>query len=352
MNHVDFNHMPHRRFNLLTGEWLLVSPHRSKRPWDGQQEPPDTSKVPPYLPECYLCPANVRTNGQKNPAYTGTYVFDNDFSALLPIKVATQTGSDDTLLRAEPENGICRVICYSPRHDLTIARMQEEQVITVVKTWIGQYRDLGRRPEINHVQIFENRGQIMGCSNPHPHGQIWANSTIPTIPAKETKNQKDYLKNNKSCLLCDYLQREIEENNRILFINESFAALVPFWATWPYETIIIPRFHSATIETLMPSQQVDLARIMIELGICYDNLFSTSFPYSMGIHQQPTDGSEHPEWHWHIHYMPPLLRSKSVKKHMVGYEIMAMPQRDITPEKAAHMLRELPKAHYLDRSNH
>ena len=350
MDYVDFSQVPHRRFNLLTGEWVLVSPHRSKRPWEGQQEPPENDVTPSYSSKCYLCPTNTRTSGKKNPDYSGTFVFDNDFGALLPADNHFLSKTSDDLLRIEPEHGICRVLCYSPRHDLSMARMQDAMIVKIIEAWIKEYHDLGSRPEINHVQIFENRGQVMGCSNPHPHGQIWANTTIPTIPAKETTNQKNYLGDKKKCLLCDYLQKEIEEQTRILFINDSFAVLIPFWATWPYETIIIPRFHAPSIVNMEHAQKTDLARIMIELGICYDNLFSTSFPYSMGIHQQPTDAQDHPEWHWHIHYYPPLLRSKSVKKHMVGYEMMAMPQRDITPEKAAQLLKKVPKEHYLDRS--
>lgn len=348
MNHLDYDKTVHRRCNPLTGEWVLVSPHRALRPWDGQQEEPDTDEIPHYLPECYLCPTNVRANGEKNPDYTETFVFTNDFAALLPETCTDDTTKDD-LLVAEPEYGICRVICYSPHHNLTISRMPEHQVVTVIRTWIKEYQELAAMGQINHVQIFENRGQIMGCSNPHPHGQIWANATIPDISAREQDRQKQYLDSNHSCLLCDYLHRERKENRRLLFENEYFVVLVPFWATWPFETMIIPTFHSGSIRSMENGQITALARIMIDLGVCYDNLFMTSFPYSMGIHQQPTDGKDYPENHWHIHYFPPLLRSRSVKKHMVGYEMLAMAQRDISPEQAAARLQSLSPVHYLER---
>ena len=348
MNHSDFKQYPHRRFNLLTGEWILVSPHRSERPWTGQTEPTDLKPAPSYDPDCYLCPTNTRACGIKNPGYTQTYVFDNDFSALIPGNQDKPIPQQDSLLLAEPEQGICRVICYSPQHNLNMARMDTVAVTAVIDTWIDEYRRLGADPRINHVQIFENRGRIMGCSNEHPHGQIWANHTVPTIPQKEAEQQKTFYARHDSCLLCSYLERELNEQQRLLFVNDSYAVIVPFWATWPFETLIIPRTHAASISSLTSIQKRDLAEIMIRLGICYDNLFATSFPYSMGIHQQPTDGRDYREWHWHLHYYPPLLRSRSVKKHMVGYELLAMPQRDITPEKAAQLLSSLPETHYRE----
>jgi len=349
MNPSDCDKIPHRRLNLLTREWVLVSPHRATRPWSGQEEMPDASDAPAYDRQCYLCPGNMRAGGKKNPQYTDTFVFTNDFPALLPQEKSSHVGPVNELLRAEPEFGICRVLCYSPRHDLPLARMSLPQIVHIVDTWMDERKQLGAHSSINYVQIFENRGQAMGCSNPHPHGQIWANSTIPTIPSRETSAQEQYLNQNKSCLLCDYLKKELDEESRIIFVNNSFIALVPFWAIWPFEMMIIPRKHRSSIDSLLAEEKNDLAEIMSALGICYDNLFLTSFPYSMGIHQQPTDGLAHPEWHWHIHYMPPLLRSKSVKKHMVGYEMLAMPQRDLTPESAASRLKSLPKRHYLDR---
>lgn len=340
---------PHRRLNLLSGEWVLVSPHRTMRPWSGLEEQPDTSKAPHYAADCYLCPGNRRADGSVNPAYETTFVFTNDFSALLPDDGLSSEHADcHELLVAEPEHGICRVICYSPRHDLTIARMEPRQVEKLISCWQQEYQDLGGRPEINHVQIFENRGLIMGCSNPHPHGQIWANATVPTLPAAETLQQQRYMDRTGKCLLCSYLENELRQQTRILFKNNSFVALVPFWAVWPYETMILPRRHASSISAMNDRERSDLATLMIRLGICYDNLFLTSFPYSMGIHQQPTDGNEHDCWHYHLHYFPPLLRSQSVRKHMVGYELMAMPQRDLTAEQAAATLRALPVTHYMD----
>jgi UDPglucose--hexose-1-phosphate uridylyltransferase len=343
---------PHRRLNVLTGEWVLVSPHRTLRPWSGLEEEAEHVSAPRYDSGCYLCPGNSRADGTINPAYESTFVFTNDFSALLPgDQIEPVVTSGDGLLVAEPEQGICRVICYSPDHSLTVARMEHSAVTGIVRTWQEQYHELGSLPGINHVQIFENRGLIMGCSNPHPHGQIWANSTMPTIPSQEELRQKTYLQEKDNCLLCSYLEREISEKERILFENNSFVALVPFWAVWPFEVMILPRRHASSILSLSSAEVEDLAAIMIRLGICYDNLFLTSFPYSMGIHQQPTDGVEHDYWHWHIHYMPPLLRSQSVRKHMVGYELLAMPQRDITAESAAVRLRQLPATHYLETAS-
>ena len=342
---------PHRRFNPLSGDWVLVSPQRTARPWDGQLEDSDTGALPAYLPDCYLCPRNLRAGGQQNPEYTDTFVFTNDFAALLPESAAAPAPDPEGLLVSESERGLCRVICYSPRHDLSLARMTPAQVEPIIATWIDEYRSLGARAFIHHVQIFENRGLLMGCSNPHPHGQIWASSTVPNLPAREIVMQQRYLDEHGRCLLCTYLERERADGQRILFENDSFVVLVPYWAFWPFETMIIPRRHGGSIDDVSNREKSDLAAIMIELGICYDNLFKTSFPYSMGIHQRPTDGGEYPAVHYHFHYLPPLLRSQTIKKHMVGFELLATVQRDLTPEVAAARLKELDRTHYLDQGD-
>ncbi len=345
MEKTDLQEHPHRRYNPLTGEWIKVSPHRTKRPWNGQVEKPMLEKKPPYDPGCYLCPENERAGGHKNPGYTGTFVFDNDFAALLED---TPEGSfkEGDLFQARSERGICRVICFSPRHDLTLSLMEVPQIEGVVKTWQQEYSDLGSRDFINHVQIFENRGAVMGCSNPHPHGQIWAEEIIPDIPAAEGGNQKKYLEKNGIPLLEEYVKKEMESGERIIFSNDSFAALVPFWAVWPYEAMILPLSPLSSIDRMNAKQVTDLADALKRMGTRFDNLFQTSFPYSMGIHQAPTDGKEHPEWTMHIHYYPPLLRSATVKKFMVGYEMLGMPQRDITAEGSAQSLRNCPEEHY------
>ena len=337
---------PHRRYNPLTGEWVLVSPHRTRRPWKGQVEKPPPDVRPYYDPACYLCPGNARAGGERNPDYETTFTFTNDFAALLPDTPLVSLASYP-LLRTESERGTCRVICFSPRHDLTLALMSAEEVRGVVDVWAEQFLDIGRNDFINYVQIFENRGAIMGCSNPHPHGQIWANETVPDLPAIETIRQRKYADEKKSCLLCDYLAMELKEGVRVVFQNDSFVALVPFWAVWPFEVMVLPKFHATDISVMSDGQRDDLADALRRMGVRFDNLFRTSFPYSMGIHQRPTDGGEHPEWHFHLHYLPPLLRSATVKKFMVGYEMLGMPQRDITAEESARRLRdECSEVHY------
>jgi UDPglucose--hexose-1-phosphate uridylyltransferase len=338
----NLNEHPHRRFNPLTGEWLLVSPHRTKRPWQGQVERVPPESLPAYDPGCYLCPGNQRTSGAINPKYGSTFVFDNDFAALRQDTPAGEFRDGD-LLAAESESGRCRVVCFSPRHDLTLARMDRSAVRNVVDTWIAEWLDLGADPRIRYVEVFENRGEMMGCSNPHPHGQIWANGSLPTEVAKEQTSQRAYRDSKGSCLLCDYLALERTKGERIVCENESFLVLAPFWAVWPFETMILAKRHLTGVDQLDDVARGDLAGILGSITRRYDSLFAVSFPYSFGFHQRPTDGEAHPEWHLHGHFYPPLLRSATVRKFLVGYEMLAMPQRDITPETAAARLRDLPE---------
>jgi UDPglucose--hexose-1-phosphate uridylyltransferase len=341
-----FEH-PHRRFNPLLNEWILVSPHRTKRPWQGKTDEIKKPKGLAYNPDCYLCPGNRRADGGTNPAYEATFVFKNDFSALYPDAPEAHT-DDSGLIRAQSEKGICRVICYSPRHDLTMPLMQQGDIRNVVDIWAEQFRELGAMDGIGYVQIFENKGSQMGCSNPHPHGQIWADERVPLLPARECATQKEYQASKKRCLLCDYLALERNKKERIVLENGSFTVLVPFWAVWPYEVLVLPNNHHTSLLSLSDSERNDLADALKRIGTRYDNLFFTSFPYSMGIHQKPTDGNDYPEWHFHFHFYPPLLRSATVQKFMVGYEMLAMPQRDITAELAAEKLREMGERHFLE----
>ncbi|WP_289022671.1 UDP-glucose--hexose-1-phosphate uridylyltransferase [uncultured Salegentibacter sp.] len=344
---TEINKHPHRRYNILTGEWILVSPHRTKRPWQGKTEKNNNEKRETYDPKCYLCPGNSRAGGETNPNYTETYAFENDFPALLteaPIK-----DFDNGLLKAEAETGICKVVCFSPDHSLTLPLMEVDDITEVVKLWKKEYQELGSKDAINYVQIFENKGAMMGCSNPHPHGQIWSQKSIPTEILKKSRHFKNYWNDNKSSLLGDYLKQELELNERILTKNEHFVALIPYWAVWPYEAMIIPRKHYQHIGQLNKEEEKAFAEIIKILTIKYDNLFETSFPYSSGIHQIPTNGEDYPEWHFHMSFYPPLLRSATVKKFMVGYEMFAGPQRDITAEQAAQNLNALSETHYLKK---
>ena len=343
----EFNTRPHRRYNILTGEWILVSPHRTKRPWQGRLEKVAGEERPSYDADCFLCPGNTRASGDKNPEYKDPYTFQNDFSALLPD--GPQENFNNGLLTAKAETGICRVVCFSPDHSLTLPVMRTRDIVKVIQKWKEEYRDLGSREGINYVQIFENKGDMMGCSNPHPHGQIWSQLSVPVEVEKKSAHQLEHWQKNRSSLLGDYLKQELELKERLVLENEHFAALVPYWAIWPYETTIIPKRQMQHIGKLNVEEEVAFAEILKLLTTKYDNLFQTSFPYSSGIHQQPTDGKDHLHWHFHMSFYPPLLRSKTVKKFMVGYELFAGPQRDITAEQAAETLRELPEVHYLDR---
>ena len=345
MDKFNIEEHPHKRLNPLTNDWILVSPHRSKRPWQGQVEKAVVEERPKYDPSCYLCAGNERAGGKKNPDYKGTFVFTNDFSALLSD--SPEGGySDDELFQAKSESGICKVICFSEDHSLTVPEMEVEDIAKVVNLWCEQFEELGSNEMINYVQIFENKGAIMGCSNPHPHGQIWSSSTVPVEPDKESVAQKAYFEKHGRTLLGDYLSAELEKEVRLLAQNEHFVALVPYWAVWPFETMIVSKRPVQNILQLTSEERTAFADIYKQLTVKYDNLFETSFAYSAGIHQAPTDGKDYPEWHLHMHFYPPLLRSATVKKFMVGYEMLATPQRDITAEQAAKRLRDLSDIHY------
>jgi UDPglucose--hexose-1-phosphate uridylyltransferase len=337
---LPLNNSSHRRLNLLTGEWVLVSPQRAERPWQGQVETASRHSEPAYDLSCYLCPGNTRAGGKRNPSYASTYVFDNDYPAIRS-ETAPQAMDDSHLLISQPERGICRVGCFSPRHHLTLSGMSQAEIVTVIEMWREQFADLGKVDFIKYVQIFENRGVMMGASNPHPHCQIWATSSLPNEPAKEQKSLRNHMRSRQQCLLCEYVRIEKSSGERVVFENDAFAVIVPFWAVWPFETLILPFQHLANISQVTGNQGEKLAEVLHELTVCYDHLFETPFPYSMGFHQQPTDGLAHPEWHLHAHFFPPLLRSAGIRKFMVGFELLGTPQRDITPEVAAERLRSV-----------
>jgi UDPglucose--hexose-1-phosphate uridylyltransferase len=329
----------------LSGEWVLVSPHRTQRPWQGAVESVPSPDRPQYDPSCYLCPGNARVGGIRNPKYESTYVFENDFAALKKdAPLARLDIENKSLLVAETERGICRVMCFLPRHDLTLATMQPSGIEEVIRTWSAQTRELSAVAGIQHVQIFENRGEMMGASNPHPHCQIWATGTIPEAPARELASQKSYRDRNHCCLLCDYVALEQAEKRRIICSNDAFIAVVPFWAVWPFEVLLCSRRHLGAFPELGNAETTQLSLILKQIVSTYDRVFDVPFPYSMGFHQTPFDGATHPEWHFHAHFYPPLLRSATVRKFMVGFEMLGTPQRDITAELAAEKLRSLVRS--------
>jgi UDPglucose--hexose-1-phosphate uridylyltransferase len=336
---LDFREASHRRFNPLTGEWTLVSPHRMQRPWQGKHEAVAAPAGLRHDPNCYLCAGNLRANGARNPDYTHTFVFDNDFPALQSDPPPERV--EDGLLVAEGESGLCRVLCFSPRHDLTLAAMAVPDIERIVDAWVEETINLGARPDIASVQIFENRGEIMGCSNPHPHGQIWATRHLPNEIEKETHRQTEYLLQHGRPLLLDYLAQELALAERIVFANAHFVALTPFWAVWPFETMVLPRRRIGGFDEMQAEEKSALAATLSELTQRYDRVFDVPFPYSMGFHQRPADGAVHAEWQMHAHFYPPLLRSANVKKFMVGFEMLGSPQRDLAPEAAAKRLREV-----------
>jgi len=333
----DWKQDPHRRFNPLNREWVLVSPHRTQRPWLGQVESDSGAAAPEYDPECYLCPGNARAGGVRNPKYTSTFVFDNDFAALKP-GTPVDRFEKDGLLVAEGEPGICRVVCFSPKHNLTVSNMEVTDLRKVVDVWVAQYEELGALPWINSVQIFENRGAMMGASNPHPHCQIWSNRSVPNELEKELRSFAEW---RSGCLLCEYGKLELAARERVVEENDAFVTVVPFWAVWPFETMVISKRHLTGIDRLNDRERDGLAEILHRTTARYDRVFQAPFPYSMGFHQRPTDGAAHEGFHFHAHYYPPLLRSATVRKFLVGYEMLAGPQRDITPEAAAERLRQV-----------
>lgn len=345
---LDLKEHVHTRLNILTGEWILVSPQRTKRPWQGKVESVPSADRPSYDPKCYLCPGNTRADGTVNPDYVDSFVFINDYSALLKD---TPEGSYNVqgLLEAKSEKGICKVISFSPDHSLTLPTLSVETIERVIEVWQDEFENLASDPSIRYIQIFENKGEMMGASNPHPHGQIWAQGSLPLEIVKETNQQKKYYGENNKSLLSDYVDLELQQKERIVLENEHFVALVPFWAIWPYETIIISKRHFQNLLQFTTEEKQALAEILKRLTSKYDNLFEISFPYSAGIHQSPVNDGDHPEWHWHMHFYPPLLRSATVKKFMVGYEMLANPQRDISAEWAAEKLRSLSEVHYKER---
>lgn len=340
---------PHRRWNPLRQAWVMVSPHRTQRPWQGEVAQKAAPSAVKYDPECYLCPGNKRAGGAVNPHYDSIFTFVNDYAALLPDPPVHTDTPASPLLVAEPARGLCRVLCFHPDHSLTLARMTQPEIRRVVDAWTHEYEELGAIDWIKYVQIFENRGAMMGASNPHPHGQIWSTGFVPDEPAAETIAQREYQASNNRCLLCDYVAAELNAGERVVFASDQFAVLVPWWAVWPFEVLLVSRRHLGAFPELGPDERDALADALKRITTRYDNLFETSFPYTMGFHLAPTDGDQHPEWHFHAHFYPPLLRSATVRKFMVGFEMLGMPQRDITPESAAERLRACAETHFWAR---
>jgi UDPglucose--hexose-1-phosphate uridylyltransferase len=345
----DVKEHPHTRLNLLTGDWILVSPHRTKRPWQGKVEPVIPDDRPAYDPKCYLCPGNTRADGSVNPVYNTSFVFTNDFSALLQ-EIPEGSYQINGLLEAKSEKGICKVLSFSPDHSLTLPLLAVEEIEAVIELWCREFEALAANPAIKNIQIFENKGEMMGSSNPHPHGQNWSQASLPVEIVKETTQQKKYFDEKGKSLLSDYVELELRQQERIVIENEHFVALVPFWAVWPYETMIVSKRHVQDLLQFSTQEKRAFAEILKILTAKYDNLFEMSFPYSAGIHQSPVNDGDHSEWHWHMHFYPPLLRSATVKKFMVGYELLANPQRDVTPEWAAEKLRGLSEVHYKQKA--
>ena len=361
---------PHCRFNPLRQEWVLVSPHRTDRPWQGHVDAPAPERVPAFDPTCYLCPGNERAHGERNPRYASTFAFDNDFAALVPSNPGSanpgsaspecanpecanpesQIPNHDDLLTARAERGVCRVVCFSPRHDLTLARMTPAELRRVVETWIEEYQALAALPWVQYALVFENRGAMMGASNPHPHGQIWATETVPNEPARECDAFARHRSHHGVCLLCAYAELEARLAERVVCENDAFLAVVPFWAVWPFETLLVSRRHVGAMHELTDAERGALADILRRLMTRYDNVFETPFPYSMGFHQPPIRQGSPETWHLHAHVCPPLLRSATIRKFMVGFELLGSPQRDVTPEHAAAQLQNAGDVHYTVRA--
>lgn len=342
MSDETSNSNPHRRYNPLSNKWVLVSPHRGKRPWNGKVETSPPLVQASHDDDCYLCAGNTRASGAKNENYKDCFIFDNDFSALQKNEISMPP--TDTLFRSEVVSGECKVLCYSPHHSKTIPEMELDGIEKIIDAWCLLYTDLEKKYQ--WVQIFENKGEINGCSNPHPHGQVWASSHMPGEVEQETIQQSAYFSSHNKPLLLDYLEEEIEKKERIVCINDDWVVVVPYWASWPFETLLMPRAHVTHMNDLNKKQKQSLAKILRELTIRYDNLFNISFPYSMGWHCRPSDGLTPEHWLMHAHFYPPLLRSATIQKFMVGYELLAETQRDITPEQAAEMLRNSSTIHY------